>query len=222
VPLRAIIFDLDGVLTDTAEFHYRAWQRLADEEGLAFDRGANERLRGVSRADSLRLILAGTVVDDARFAAMMERKNGYYLASLVDMSPADALPGARELVHDARARGLAVAVGSSSRNAELVLAYLDMSELFDVVVGGNAVERAKPAPDLFLAAADRLGVAPEACAVVEDATSGVDAALAAGMIAVGIGPAARVGHAHHRFDHTADVDLDQLLGASPPSGTRSG
>ncbi len=217
--LSAVIFDLDGVLTDTAEFHYLGWQRLADEDGIPFDRQANEALRGVSRNDSLRLLLGDREVDDERFAEMAERKNRYYVDSLQDMGPKDALPGAATLVLDAKRRGMKVAIGSSSKNAHFVLERLGMTALFDAVADGHTVEQAKPAPDLFLAAADLLGVPAEACIVVEDAESGVDAALAAGMVAVGVGPEARVGHAHHRFDSTYDVDLDVV---APPEEHRLG
>jgi beta-phosphoglucomutase len=208
---RAVIFDLDGVLTDTAEFHYLGWQRLADEEDLPFDREANEALRGVSRRDSLLILLGDREVDDAHFADMMERKNGYYLEYLQEMGPKDALPGAVSLVVDAKRRGLKVAIGSSSKNAAFVLDALGMAGLFDAVADGHTVENAKPAPDLFLAAAALLGEPPQACVVVEDAESGVDAALAAGMTAIGVGPPDRVGHGHHRFDTTAAVDLQDVV-----------
>jgi beta-phosphoglucomutase len=211
--VEAVIFDLDGVLTDTAEFHYQAWQRLADEEGIPFDRARNEALRGVSRRESLLLMLAGREVAPDDFEAMTDRKNGYYLDSLSEMSPADALPGAIELVSDAKDRGLKVAIGSSSKNAPFVLERLGIAEMFDAVADGNSVTDAKPAPDLFLAAAELLDVPPERCIVIEDAESGIDAALAAGMIAVGVGPADRVGHGHHRFDSTAAVELDEVVGS---------
>lgn len=211
---RAVIFDLDGVLTDTAEQHYLGWQRLADEEGLAFDRAANEHLRGLSRRESLLKLLGDREVDEATLEAWMARKNDYYVGSLADMSPADALPGAVELVEDAKRRGCLVAIGSSSRNAPLVLDKLGITDLFDAIADGSSVERAKPAPDLFLEAARRLGVAPADCIVVEDAGSGVDAALAAGMVAVGVGPEDRVGHAHFRFDTPAEVDLSTVLAGS--------
>ena len=208
---RAVIFDLDGVLTDSAEFHYLGWQRLADEEGIPFDREANEALRGVSRRDSLLHLLGDREVTPAQFDEMMERKNGYYLEFLQDMSPRDALPGAVSLVVDAKRRGLLVAIGSSSKNAPFVLDQLGMAALFDAIADGNTVENAKPAPDLFLAAAAMLDVPPETCIVMEDAGSGVDAALAANMTAVGIGPHDRVGHAHHRFDDTYAVDLAEVV-----------
>lgn len=210
-PLRAVIFDLDGVLTDTAEFHYRAWQELADAEGLPFDRAANDALRGVSRADSLRLLLGDRAVDDTTFRRMMAEKNERYVELLADMSPDDLLPGALALVEACRDRGLKVAIGSSSKNAPMVLDALEIRDRFDAIADGTTVETAKPAPDLFLAAARLLEVEPAACAVVEDAAAGVDAALAAGMVAVGIGPSDRVGHAHHVFPTTADVDLERVL-----------
>jgi beta-phosphoglucomutase len=206
-----IIFDLDGVLTDTAEFHYLAWQELADDEGIPFDREANEQLRGVSRRDSLLLLLGDREVSEETLQDMMERKNLLYLRSLEDMDPQDVLPGAAALVSEAKRRGLRVAIGSSSKNAQFVLDRLGMTDLFDAVADGNSVDRAKPAPDLFLKAAELLGLAPERCVVIEDAASGVDAALAGGMTAVGVGPHERVGHAHLRFDTTADVDLAAIL-----------
>jgi beta-phosphoglucomutase len=217
-PFRAVIFDLDGVITDTAEFHYLGWQRLADEVGIPFDRDANEQLRGLSRRESLLAMLGDREVPEDELAGMMERKNGYYVDSLGEMGPEDALPGAVELVEEARDRGLAVAIGSSSKNAALVLDKLGLTDRFDAIADGHSVEDAKPAPDLFLAAAELLGVEPAACIVIEDAASGVDAALAAGMTAVGVGPEERVGHAHHRFDTTADVDLAAVI-EDPSSST---
>ena len=208
---RAVIFDLDGVITDTAEFHYLGWQRLADEEGLTFDRATNEALRGLSRRESLLALLGGTSVSEAELERMMEAKNSYYVASLETMSPQDTLPGAVDVVVDARRRGLKLAIGSSSKNARMVLDKLELTDMFDAIADGHTVEDAKPAPDLFLAAAQLLDVAPQECVVIEDAASGVDAALAAGMTAIGIGPTERVGHAHHRFDTVADVDLEEVL-----------
>lgn len=209
--LEAVIFDLDGVITDTAEFHYLAWQELADAEGLAFDREANEALRGVSRADSLRILLGQREVDERTFATLMARKNERYVRLLADMSPDDVLPGALELLEACRARGLKLAIGSSSKNARTVLDALGITDRFETIADGTTVQVAKPAPDLFLAAARQLAVEPSRCAVFEDAAAGVDAALAAEMIAVGIGPRGRVGHAHLVFPSTAEVDLEAVL-----------
>lgn len=208
--LQAIIFDLDGVITDTAEYHYRAWQRLTDEEGLPFDRALNEQLRGVGRRESLAIILAGRPATEAQIVEMTERKNRYYVELLGGLSPADLLPGAEPLLHELRAAGIKIGIGSVSRNTPVVLERLGIAGLLDAVVDGHVVTRSKPAPDIFLKAAELLGVAPASCAVVEDATVGVDAALAAGMWAVGLGPAQRVGHAHLRFDDLGGVTLADI------------
>lgn len=214
--LAAVIFDLDGVLTDTAAFHEAGWQRLADEQGWRFDSRLADELRGVSRMGSLERILEvnGIQASEADRQRWAEAKNAYYVAALEDVSPADLLPGARELVQACREAGLAVAIGSSSRNARTVLDRLGITAMFDALSDGNAVPRAKPAPDLFVHAADQLGAPPERCAVVEDAASGVDAALAAGMVAVGVGPAERVGHAHDRVDRVAELDVGRLRKAA--------
>lgn len=209
----AVIFDLDGVITDTAEYHYLGWQRMADEEGIPFDREANEQLRGVSRMESLALILGDRDVDEATFEELAARKNRYYVEFLGQMTPDDLLPGARELLDACKERGLKIAIGSSSRNAQTVLDRLGIADEFDAVADGHDAERAKPAPDLFLHAADLLGVPPNRCVVLEDAAAGIQAAIAASMLAVGIGPADRLADAHIRFDSVADVDLDEVLAA---------
>ncbi len=216
--VEAVIFDLDGVLTDTAEYHYLAWQAIADEAGLTFDRRANEALRGLSREASLRAILGDIELDAARFAELLERKNRRYLQLLASMGPDDLLEGAADLVAEVRRRGRLTAVGSSSRNARMVLERLGITDQFDAIADGDSAAAAKPDPGIFLAAAADLGVAPPRCVVVEDAASGVEAAHAGGMRAVGIGPADRVGDAELRFERTADVDVDALLGCSGTPG----
>lgn len=209
--VRGFIFDLDGVLTDTAEFHYRAWQRLADEVGLPFDRAANEHLRGVSRRASLDLILRGREYPEDQIEAMLARKNGYYLEAIREITPADVLPGARELLAEIKTAGLKSALGSASRNAGEVLDRLGLRPLLDAVADGNSVARPKPAPDLFLHAAKQLGLPPAACAVVEDAAAGIEAALAGAMRTVGLGPPERVGRAEVVFPSLAGVRLSDLL-----------
>jgi len=194
--VRGVIFDLDGVLTDTSEFHYRAWQRLADEEGLPFNRQTNEALRGIPRRESLLLILGHRPATENQIQEMMARKNRYYQEFIEGVTPDNLLPGVLELLQELRAARVKVAIGSASKNARAVINRLGIEELVDVISDGHSVEQHKPAPDLFLHAADQLGLAPEQCVVVEDAEAGVEAALAAGMWTVGLGPAERVGAAH--------------------------
>ncbi len=211
VPIRVVIFDLDGVLTDTAEYHYRAWKRLADEEGLPFTREGNEYLRGVSRRDSLLLILKNRVYPEEKMQAMMDRKNGYYLSFIKEISPRDLLPGAKELLEEIRAAGLKSALGSASKNAGEVLDRLGIRPLLDAVSDGYSVERQKPAPDLFLHAAAQLALRPAECVVVEDAVAGIEAAKAGGFRTVGLGPRERVGIADVIFPSLVGVHLADLL-----------
>ena len=196
MPLQGCIFDLDGVLTDTAEYHYQAWQRLADELGIPFDRVRNEALRGVSRRQSLELLLAGRSYPEEQMLEMMERKNRYYQELLKQVTPHDLLPGARSLLDEVRAAGRKIAIGSASKNAREVVQRLQIASCIDALADGYSVVRPKPAPDLFVYAAGLLRVCVEACVVFEDATVGVEAAKVAGMYAVGLGPVERVGHAH--------------------------
>jgi beta-phosphoglucomutase len=211
--IKAIILDLDGVITDTAEYHFRAWKRLADEEGISFTRQDNEQLRGVSRRQSLLLILGDRQDEytEEQIQEMMTRKNGYYQEMLDNLTQEDFLPGAKELIADIKARGLKIAVGSTSKNTKRVLNSLQITDLFDAIGDGHSVERAKPAPDLFVHTAGKMHVPPRNCVVIEDAESGVAAALTGGFIAVGVGPKKRVGKAHFRYDDTASVDLDEIL-----------
>lgn len=194
--IRGFIFDLDGVLTDTAEYHYRAWQKLADEEGIPFDRQANEALRGVSRRESLLLMLGDRPYSEAQIQEMMNRKNRYYVESIENISAADLLPGAIAFLDELRQAGIKIAIGSGSKNARTVLEKLGITQKVDAIADGYSVQRAKPAPDLFLFAAKELGLQPNQCVVVEDAAAGIEAALAARMWTIGIGPVSRVGAAH--------------------------
>jgi beta-phosphoglucomutase len=209
--IKAFIFDLDGVITDTAEYHYRGWKRLADEEGLPFTREDNEHLRGVSRRDSLMLILKGRVYPEEKIQTMMTRKNTYYLDFIKEISPRDLLPGAKELLEELRAAGYRVALGSASKNAQEVLERLGIQSLFDAVSDGYSVERQKPAPDLFLHAARQLDLPANECVVVEDAAAGIEAARAGGFRSVGLGPRERVGAAEAVFPSLASVRLHDLL-----------
>ncbi|MGM0414385.1 MAG: beta-phosphoglucomutase [Bacillota bacterium] len=207
----AIIFDLDGVITDTAEYHYQSWQRMADEEGLEFNREINEKLRGVSRERSLEIILDGKKISEDEMKRLMDKKNGYYQEYLKEMDETDLLPGARELIDDSLDKGFKLAIASSSKNAKTVISALNINDFFEVIADGFSVNNPKPAPDLFLYAAEKMGLISEQCIVFEDAKAGIDAAQAANMLSVGIGPENRVGHADFRFDKVQDVDLEIIL-----------
>jgi len=185
-PFAAAIFDLDGVLVDTAEYHYRAWKQIADEIGAAFDRRKNERLRGVPRMRSLEIIVEDLPVKPANMDELAARKNAAYVEMIRQVTPADLLPGARRLLDALRRGGIRIALGSSSKNARAVLDRLEIAPLFDAIVDGYGFANAKPAPDIFLNGARGLGIEPRRCVVVEDAASGIAAAKAAGMYAVGI------------------------------------
>jgi len=209
--LKGFIFDLDGVITDTAEYHFRAWKRLADDEGLPFTREDNEHLRGVSRQESLRRLLKGKSLDDATAQAWMARKNDYYREFLAQMGPDDVLPGAREFLEAARAQGINVGLASASRNARAVLESLRITHLFDVLGDGYAVVNTKPAPDLFVWVAGGFGLPVTECVVFEDAGAGIEGALAAHMTCVGIGPAERVGKAHLVCAGLHAITVEQVL-----------
>jgi beta-phosphoglucomutase len=212
--IQGFIFDLDGVLTDTAEWHYRAWQRLADEEGLPFDRQANEALRGVSRRESLLLIVGKKQYSEAALQEMMERKNRYYVASIQSITPNDLLPGGVALLTEIRQAGMKIAIGSASKNAKSVIEKLGLADRVDAIADGYSVDRPKPAPDLFLYAAAQLGLDPAHCVVVEDAAVGIEAAIAAGMWSIGLDPAVGVApmdDLEHRLG-AADIVLPHLRG----------
>ncbi len=193
--IRGFIFDLDGVLTDTAVYHYWGWKRLADEEGIPFTREDNETLRGVSRRESLRRLLKGRQLPEAQLQELLDRKNRYYQESVQQISPRDLLPGAKNLLEEICAAGLKTAIGSASKNARPVVDRLGIADLIDVIADGYSVTQQKPAPDLFLYAARELGFPPRECVVVEDAAAGITAAQAGGFRSVGLGPLKRVGNA---------------------------
>jgi beta-phosphoglucomutase len=188
----AVIFDLDGVLCHTDRFHYRAWKMIADELGADFDEEDNDRLRGVSRMESLDIILekySGPRLSEAQLMALATRKNEAYRESLDDLSPDDLSPSVAETLCALQRDGIRIAVGSSSKNAVLILKKLGIAGRFDAVIGGDMISRAKPDPEVFLKAAAALGLPPKDCLVVEDAETGIRAAAAGGFDSAGIGPA---------------------------------
>jgi beta-phosphoglucomutase len=189
----AVIFDLDGVLLSTDQYHYQAWKHLADRERIYFDEAINERLRGVSRMESLEIILERTVktYSASEKEAMATLKNSIYRQLLEFLTPQDVFPGVLALLDELDRCGIKKAVGSSSKNAGFILGKTGLNRRFEgAVCDGNNISRSKPDPQVFLLAAGMLGISPTDCLVVEDAEAGIQAAKAAGMMAMGIGSAA--------------------------------
>ena len=181
--IKAVLFDLDGVIVSTDRCHYRAWKRMADEEGIFFDEKINDRLRGVSRMASLEIVLerASRSYTDDEKAALAARKNDYYRELIRELTPSDILPGAMENLNELKENGILVAVGSSSKNTPLILRRIGLDAFFDAVSDGNNISRSKPDPEVFLKAAEMLGTDPADCLVVEDADAGIEAGRRGGM-----------------------------------------
>lgn len=213
MPILGVIFDLDGVIVSTDNCHYLAWKKMADEEGIPFDRTINERLRGVSRMESLSIILEKATKDytDAEKEAMAARKNGYYVELIGSLTPGDMLPGAMDTLRLLKEKGIRIAIGSSSRNTPIILRQIQLDNTFDAVADGNAITRSKPDPEVFLLAAKLLGLSPENCLVVEDADAGVEAALAGGMRVLGVGGAAQNPKATFAAQSLEKADFDSIL-----------
>jgi beta-phosphoglucomutase len=188
-PVEGAIFDLDGVLVDTAKYHYFAWRRLARELGFDFNEEDNERLKGVSRMRSLEILLeiGHYTMTSAEKAEAAARKNGWYVDYLRALDESALLPGARELLERLKTEGIRTALGSASKNAPLILERLGIAGLFDAVMDGNAVSRAKPDPEVFLKGAEALGLSPSLCVVFEDALAGIEAARSGGMRVIAVG-----------------------------------
>lgn len=196
--ITAAIFDLDGVIVDTAKYHYLAWKKLANEIGLDLTLEDNERLKGVSRMDSLDIILSlgGLQFSEAEKLAMADKKNAWFVDYVNQMKPDEILPGAKALLESCRNKGIKVALGSSSKNAKTVLNLLNITPLFDVIVDGTMIKNSKPHPEIFLLGASLLNVPSNQCIVFEDAEAGVEAALAAGMHCIGLGSPVQLGKAN--------------------------
>src|SRR5690625_1366998 len=210
---KGVIFDLDGVLVDTATVHHAAWKNVAGELGLLFDDSFGQRLKGIDRMASLEMLLesAGRTCSDAEKAALAERKNRYYRQQIEQFGPENLLDGARRAIESTRRAGLKIALASASRNAPLLLERLGIADLFDYVVDAGRLQRNKPDPEIFLVAAHGLGLAPTECVGVEDAVAGVTAIHAAGMPAVGVGDADALNNADIVLGSIADFDISRLL-----------
>lgn len=215
---QACLFDLDGVIVDTAKYHFIAWRQIADELGFVFTEKDNERLKGVSRQRSLDILLeiGGLFVDEEGKARLAAKKNGLYLDYIRKMTPAEILPGAEAFLQECRSAGLKTALATASRNSALILDLLRIKPFFDAIVDGNKVKQTKPAPEVFLLCAQELGVAPERCIVFEDAEAGIEAARAAGMFSVGIGNPAILKRANLVAAGLAQLTVQSVLASFEP------
>lgn len=181
--IKAVIFDLDGVIVSTDDCHYEAWKKLSDEEGIYFDRKINDRLRGVSRMASLEIVLerANKAYTDEEKVKLAERKNGYYRDFIKKLTPNDILPGVMDNLEELKKNGIKIAIGSSSKNTPIILKQIGLDGYFDAVSDGNNITKSKPDPEVFLKASEMLGILPENCLVVEDADAGIEAGKKGGM-----------------------------------------
>ncbi|MFW6119069.1 MAG: beta-phosphoglucomutase [Planctomycetota bacterium] len=213
--IRAVLFDLDGVIAFTDRYHYRGWKRLADEEGWDFDEELNHQLRGIPRLASLQVILDHNGIEASKEEkkAYADRKNSYYQEQLTEMDESDLYPGALELLDRLEAEGVRLGLCSSSKNAPTVLEALELTDRFDAIVTGNDITKAKPDPQVFLLAAEQMGIPPFHCLVFEDAESGIEAALAAGMKAIGVGPRRVLPNAPECITDYDEIDIEALLDA---------
>lgn len=205
---KAIIFDLDGVICHTDQYHYLAWKRLADQLGIYFDETINNRLRGVSRMDSLRIILEqnnGEILSEERMVELTEEKNRQYQMLLAEMSPKDLSKEVKDTLEALRKMGLKIAIGSSSKNTKIILKQIGLENYFDAISDGNNIINSKPNPEVFIKAAQFLLLSTNDCLVVEDAKAGIDAACAAGMDCAGIGDAYGYDKATYHLKSFSDI-----------------
>ena len=205
---KAVIFDLDGVICSTDEYHYQAWKKMADSMGIYFDRTINNRLRGVSRMESLEIILEqyhGPALSEEKKVELATQKNDFYRESLHQLSPADLSSEVKDTLDALRAEGLKLAIGSSSKNTKFILGQLGLGSYFDVVSDGNNIIHSKPDPEVFLKAAEMLGLAPSDCLVVEDAVSGAQAGHAGGFEVACVGDASQAGAGDYNMSSFCEI-----------------
>jgi len=212
--IKAVIFDLDGVIVDTAHYHFLAWKRLANELGIDLTEADNEKLKGISRMHSLEIILGlgggGISLSAHEKEQLANKKNTWFVDYLERMAPEEIFPGVKVLLQKLKERGIKVGLASSSKNARTVIQLLNIPNEFDVVVDGNMITHSKPHPEIFLMAAEKLGMDPKECLVFEDAEAGVEAAIAAGMKCIGIGSASQLYKANRVIQNTGDFKLEVL------------
>ena len=208
----ACIFDLDGVIVDTATYHYKAWKRLANLLGFDFTHEQNEQLKGISRMDSLDLVLGWGNIhkSDSEKLQLAQQKNAWYLEFIGQMKADEILPGVRQFIEELKAAGIRIALGSASKNSAEILERTGISDFFDVIVDGNSVTRSKPDPEVFSRGAELLGLAPERCVVIEDAAAGIEAAHRAGMKVIGIGDPEVLKNADLVLPDTQKLNIQEL------------
>lgn len=189
--IKAVIFDLDGVIVTTDDCHYTAWKKMADDEGIYFDRKINERLRGVSRMQSLEIVLekSDKAYTEQEKLALAAKKNAYYVDLIQKLTPHDVLGGVMKNLKTLKEHGIKIAIGSSSKNTPIILNRIGLADYFDVVSDGNNIKNSKPDPEVFIKAAEMLNIAPENCMIVEDADAGIEAGKLAGMKTFALGNA---------------------------------
>lgn len=212
-PVKACLFDLDGVLVDTARYHFIAWKRLSESLGVTFTEHDNEQLKGVSRVDSLAYILrkGNLHPDEETKQQWMDTKNNWYLELVNTMNPDELLPNVRSFLTELKQAHILIGLGSSSKNAQMILDKTGIASLFDTVVDGRHTTQSKPHPEVFTTGAKNLGVSPSETVVFEDASSGIDAALAGGFWAIGIGQPEVLGKAHLVIPSLESFGVSQLV-----------
>ncbi|GCD10688.1 beta-phosphoglucomutase [Clostridium tagluense] len=210
--IKAVIFDLDGVLVDTAKYHYLAWKRLAQELNIQFSLQDNERLKGVSRMRSLDIILeiGNITLDSDTKIQLAQKKNIWYVDYISNLTPKDILPGVIGFLESLKVDSIKIALGSASKNSMLILDKLNLTNYFDAIIDGTKVSKAKPDPEVFLKGAEALKVLPSECIVFEDAEAGVEAAINAGMYCIGIGSKNILKMAHLVLAGFSDMTFDKL------------
>lgn len=211
---RAVIFDLDGVLTDTAHYHFLAWKHIAEQVGVHFDEESNEQLKGIDRLNSLKFILdqSSQSFTEQEFHALADKKNTHYQSLIATMKPEDVFPGVRDLIASLRAANFALGVASVSKNAQYVLDKIALISEFDYVADAAKIQNTKPHPEIFLTVAEALSISPANCVGIEDAAAGVTAIKAASMPAIGVGSPEQLSHADEIVVKTGDITVEQILG----------
>ncbi|WP_407392246.1 beta-phosphoglucomutase [Carnobacterium jeotgali] len=213
--IKGFIFDLDGVLTDTAEYHYQAWKKLADKLMIPLDREMNEQLKGISRMDSLNRILAignrTEVYSIEEKEQLADEKNEDYKKLILTVTPADLLPGIADLLTDLKAAGIRVALASASKNGPVIMDRLGISDLFETVVDPAELKNGKPDPEIFIKGAKQLNLTPKECVGVEDAKAGIESINAAGIFSVGVGTKEMMGKADYAVAETSELKLADIL-----------